>query len=191
MTQKVEKKKERIRKRKEKGIFLSPLSAGPTSSPTRARPPPSPLFPAQAAQTARHSRPLTARPRPSAPRSSLSRAALSHWQPDPTCQLFLPRPSLPGAIAAEHPSPHRLAINARQPLRDNPASVPEPSPRPQPARAVSSPFAPCPPSWKLVGARRPLHPSSPSRAPIKGTAEPEHSTPAPASSSTPPRAQLS
>jgi hypothetical protein len=161
MTQKVEKKKERIRKRKEKGIFLSPLSAGPTSSPTRARPPPSPLFPAQAAQTARHSRPLTARPRPSAPRPSLSRADLSHWQPDPTSQPLLPRPSLTGAIAAEHPSPRLLAINARQPVRDNPATVPEPSPLPQPARAVSSSFAPCPPSWKLVGACRPLHPSPP------------------------------
>jgi hypothetical protein len=190
MTQKVEKKKERIRKRKRKGNFLSPLAAGPTSSPARARPPPSPLLPAQAAQTARHSRPLTARPRPSAPRPSLSRADLSRWQPDPTCQLLLPRPSLTGAIAAEHPSPRRLAINARQPSRHPrhcARAVPSSSACPSRLVAVCSMPA-------IMEARRssPSPPSlSPSRAPIKGTAEPEHSTPAPTISSTPPRAQLS
>jgi hypothetical protein len=60
---KVEKEKKRIRIRKEKGKTLSPPSAGPNSSPARARPHP-PLFPAQVAQSARRFLPLTSGPRP-------------------------------------------------------------------------------------------------------------------------------
>jgi hypothetical protein len=164
---KVEKKRKRngIRKGKRK----NPLpSLGWAKSQPSSRAPHS--LPAQAAQPARRSHPLTTGPRPSAPHLSLSRANLSRGQPDPTRQLLLPRPSLTGAIAAERPSPRRLAINARQPPRQTPPlclSRPLTPGLPEPSQSALAPFLY---PWR---ARRcspsPLSPSLP-RAPIKGPA---------------------
>jgi hypothetical protein len=73
---------------------------------------------------------------------------LSHWQPGPACQDHRPAHAFTGVFAADHRPPRRFAINARTGLSYLPATVTEPSPHPSPARAIPSPFAPSPPSWR-------------------------------------------
>jgi hypothetical protein len=131
----------------------SPLSLPGPGGPTCARLPP--------ADT--QAPPVSASPPP-------SRADSFRWQPGPTRQFHPPRPSLTGTSAAKRP-PHLVASPLMlASLRDNPATVLEPTLTPQPARAIASALAPFPPSWR---ARRcspsPPCPSLP-RAPIKGPA---------------------
>jgi hypothetical protein len=97
---------------------------------------PFPLSLAQAAQLRAPAPPLMVRPHPSATRLPPSRAATSPWQLGPACQLRRSRPCLTGAFTAERLTPRRLAIKACTGLSDHPATVPEPSPHPSPARAV-------------------------------------------------------
>jgi hypothetical protein len=107
-----------------------PLLPGPSGPAARARAAPDNPAPPVSGST----------PLPLAP--------LSHWQPGPTCQDHRPAHAITDALAADRLTPHRFAINARTGLSDHPATVPEPSPHPSPARAISSPFAPSPPSWQ-------------------------------------------
>jgi hypothetical protein len=172
---KIEKGKEKeleLEKEKRKRETLSLPSAGPNPAQPapRARAPllsPRPRRPSSACRSLS----LTSGPRPSASRPPPSRAASSRWQPGPTCQLRLSRPSLTGASAAEPPSPRRLAINACPTSATTPplySSRPLTLPRlPEPSQSALAPFSP---SWR---ARR-CSPSPPSpslpRAPIKGPA---------------------
>jgi hypothetical protein len=114
--------------------------------------------------------------------TSLPLAPLSHWQPGPACQDLRPAHAITGAFTADHLTPRRLAINACTGLSDHPATVPEPS-----RRRLLHPRH----HGKLVSARRPL-PSFPLPGAYKRDRPSSvSSTPAPAISSTPPRAQSS
>jgi hypothetical protein len=129
-------KRKEIENRKRKRKETPPPSAGPILAQPAPRPrffPPSP--PAQAAQLRVPAPPLTDRPHRSATQLPPSRVTLSlaTWA---RLSASSSRPCLTGAFAAECLTPRRLAIKARTGLSDHPATVPEPSPHPSPARAV-------------------------------------------------------
>jgi hypothetical protein len=165
--EKKEKKGIRIRKRKRK---LPPPSAGPNFGPTRARPRFPSSLPGPGGPTRARRPPADTRAPPvsaSAPslsrrfQSLAARAHLSVSSPSPIPHRRIRRRAPPRLVAL----PLMLAS-----LRDNPATVLEPTPHPPPARAIASALAPFPPSWR---ARR-CSPSPPSpslpRSPIKGPA---------------------
>jgi hypothetical protein len=162
---------------------------------------PFPLSLAQAAQLRAPAPPLMVRPHPSATRLPPSRAATSPWQLGPACQLRRSRPCLTGAFTAERLTPRRLAIKACTGLSDHPATVPEPSPHPSPARAVPIAVSSIPaimasssalvvPSIPLPGAYKRSRPS-----PVLSTLAPTNSSASPranqASAAVPPVAPVS
>jgi hypothetical protein len=130
--------------------------------------------------------PLTDRPHRSATPLSPSHAAL-RLAARARLSASSSRPCLTSAFAADRLTPCCLAIKARTGLSDHPATVPELSPHPSPARAVpitvcsipaimASSSALAVPSIPLPGAYKRSRPS------------PVPSTPAPAISSASPRA---
>jgi hypothetical protein len=129
-------KRKEIENRKRKRKKPSPLGwANP--GPTRAAPallPPSPPGPSGLASRGRASSDRSAPP-VSDSTLSLSRRSLS-LVARARLSASSSRPCLTGAFAVERLTPRRLAIKARTGLSDHPATVPEPSPHPSPARAV-------------------------------------------------------
>jgi hypothetical protein len=156
-------------------------------NPRHARASP-PVSPVQAAQLRAPAPPLTDWPHRSATPLSSSRAALSLAA---QARLSSPssRPCLTCAFAAERLTPRRLAIKARTGLSDHPATVPEPSPHPSPARAV--PIAVCSIPAIMASSSALIIPSIPLPLPgayKRSRPSPVPSTPAPAISSASPRA---
>jgi hypothetical protein len=125
----------------------SPPSAW--SFPAQATPPPfsRARFPLSSRGPSSLAAPAPAPDSPAPPvscSSPLPLASLSHWQPGPARQIPRPTHVVTGAFITDHRPPRLLAINARTSLSYLPAHC---------ARAIPSPLAPSPPSWR---ARRRL-----------------------------------